>query len=116
MSIAKRYKDILDSQGVSVTYKRVTSQATNSSTLEKANTTTDETITVHFRKSAYKTVSGLVNEGERQMRISADSISFVPKANDLVVTSNGTMKVVSVDPRTANGLDAVYICVVRGDG
>lgn len=112
----ERYSGMLSKQGVEVTYKRITGQTINATTLVKSNTISTSTIKGHFRKFSSKDISGLVREGDRQFRIAASDITFEPQENDIVTTDEGDYKVVKVDVRTANGSNCLYICQLRGRG
>lgn len=114
LDINARVKTIIDAQGETVTYKQQTAAAFNSTTLANAITYTSHTIKAHFRKYNAKEITGLVREGDREVRIAADAISFVPEANDVVEVSGDVFKVVAVDNRVAYGSDSLYILTVRG--
>src|SRR4030065_1792428 len=107
MTAQTRIKTILDAQGETVTYRRVTAQSRSATTLKKTNTLTDTTsVNAHIRLYEAKELSGLVQAGDRQMRIAASEITFTPNNNDKVTVGGVDFNVVSVDSRTAGGTEA----------
>jgi len=114
LSIPARINAILASQGEPTTYRRVTGVAFSETTLANSPTYTEYAVAAHARKYSAKEISGLIRDGDREMRIASDAISFIPEENDIVLLGGDTYKVVSVDRRTANGEDALYILTIRG--
>lgn len=112
--ISDRVKKVIEQQGISITYTHITESVFDQATMTTSNTETVVVIQAHFRKFAAKEITGLIKEGDRQLRIAADSVSFVPERNDTILTSEGNFTIKSVDSRTAYGDPAVYICVARG--
>lgn len=113
-NIPEHVATILEAQGETVTYRRLSSVSFNETTLANTPTYTNSTIKAHARRYTAKEISGLVRDGDREVRIAADAVSFVPDENDIVLLGGDTYKVVSVDRRTAFGEDALYILTVRG--
>jgi hypothetical protein len=114
MSFAADIKRIIEQRGQPVTYKRLASVSKNDDTQIRANTYTDYTIKVNVRQYKAQELVGLIIEGDREVRIAAQSISFVPKPQDKVVIDSITFNVVSVNTRTDIGENAVHIIRVRG--
>jgi hypothetical protein len=115
MRIQKRIKSIIEKQGENVTYKHQNQVTRNTSTLKNTITYTDYTIKAHIRLYTPKEIAGLVSEGDREMRIAADSLPVVPKNNSRVVVNSQLYNIISVDRRTAYGEDALYILQIRGE-
>lgn len=114
MSIARRVASILNDKGQTVTYKQATGKTRSTTTLENTVTYTSHTIQAHFRLYDAKELSGSIEQGDRQMRIAAEEISFVPKTNDRVVINTKEFNVKSVDIRNVSNSDVLYICQIRG--
>ena len=114
MTVTSRIKAVIAREGISVIYKQITDQSVDTATMKKSNIYNSVTIKAHFRKFAQKEVTGLVKEGDRQMRIAADALGFSPKTNDIILQGVDTFKIVTVDTRVAHGTAAIHICVVRG--
>jgi hypothetical protein len=114
LDIASRVQATIEQQGSTVTYKRQTSASFNSTTMANTVTTTSYTISAHFRRFTLKEISGLVREGDREVRISANAITFTPQNNDIIEVDGDIFKVVSVDTRVSYGTAALHILVVRG--
>lgn len=109
-----RIEQILQEQGQTVTYRRVTGITRNETTLQNTQTTTDYTVKAHFRNFTDRELSGLVQENDRQVRIAKNSLSFTPASDDKIIVSGETYNIVNVDARTADGELAMYIMKVRG--
>ena len=115
MTIHSRIKTILDTQGELVTYRRVTAQTRSTSTLKKTNTLTNTSnVNAHIRLFKDTELSGLIQAGDREMRIAAEEITFIPNNDDRVNVAGTDFNVVSVSRCTANGSNAMYVLTIRG--
>lgn len=114
MSVQDRLAAIMAEQGETVTYRRVTSISRNSATQTRTNGYTNYTIKAHIRKFEAKEIVGLLQMGDREVRIATNSVSFIPSRNDHIIVGSEEFNVVSVDRRTANGSNALYILHIRG--
>jgi hypothetical protein len=59
-------------------------------------------------------IGGLVQQGDREVRIAAADLSFTPRLNDQVVIGGKTFQVVSVNTRSPFSEAAIHIVQVRG--
>jgi hypothetical protein len=66
------------------------------------------------RQYRAKEIKGLVQQGDREVRIAAADLSFTPRPNDRIVIGGKTFQVVSVDPRRPFDEAAIHILQVRG--
>lgn len=116
MSLTDRVKTIIAGQGgTSFSYKRVTGISRNNTTLQ--NTVTYSTTTGvrgHVRKYDAKELAGLIQEGDRQLRIAASEVDFTPKKDDRIVFTEGEYNVVSVDTRSCREGDLIHVLTIRG--
>lgn len=117
MSIASRVSGLVNVVGETATYKRKTAEGSlNTTTLQKTPTYTNYTIKISARKYTLREISaGLVDAGDREIRIASSDISFTPSRGDIVVIASKNYKVISVDTRTAKNENALHILRVGGD-
>jgi len=113
MTIAARINGIMARQGETATYKRVTGVSRNDTTMRRTNTYSSTTVKVHLRRFKDRELSGLVTETDRECRIAANALDFVPAPKDIVVVGGEEYKVFAVDRRTANGENALHILQLR---
>jgi len=66
------------------------------------------------RQYRVREIAGLVQQGDREVRIAAAALSFTPKPNDQVVIGGKTYQVVSVNTRSPFNEAAIHIVQVRG--
>ena len=65
----------------------------------------------HYRA---REIAGLVQQGDREVRIAAADLSFTPRLNDQVVIGGKTYQVISVNTRSPFSEAAIHILQVRG--
>jgi len=114
MSIAGRVAEIIAEHGETITYKRKTSRARNDTTLVIDNTFSDTTTVAHVRKYSDRELSGLIQQGDREMRIGADQITFEPSDHDIAVIDGAEFNIVSFDTRVDRNVKIEYIFHIRG--
>lgn len=112
--IRQNIQNIVENNAQTVTYRRTESTSRAANKLSKTNTTTDYTVKAHFRTYKQSEVAGLVQQGDREMRIAAGSITFTPKPNDTVIDGTRTYKVISVDTRIHKDVLLLHIMNIRG--
>ncbi len=113
MSIADRVQAIIEDQGETVTYQRITAGSRNAGTLTKTNTVTEYAIKAHFRLFKANDVAGLIQDGDSQCRIAANSITFIPTTSDKIVTAYKTFVIYQVDTRKVGDTLIEYIIHAR---
>jgi len=110
-----RYSSIINEQGTTITYRQSNEEPFNAVSQTRELTYTDFVIKGHFRKFSQKEITGLVKDGDRQLRIAASALTFTPKTNDMIeITGGEKFNIVTVDTRTTNGVDTMHICIARG--
>jgi hypothetical protein len=72
------------------------------------------TIKASVRQYRAREITGLVQQGDREVRIAAADLSFMPKPSDQVVIGGKTFQVVSVNTRSPFNEAAIHIVQVRG--
>lgn len=117
MSIAARVSGLSNSVGQTAVYKRKTAEGSfSTTTLQKTPSYTNYTIKICVRKYTVREISaGLVDAGDREVRIAAADLSFTPSRGDIIVISSKNYRVISVDTRTAKNENALHIVQVGGD-
>jgi hypothetical protein len=112
--MAARVQALIAVAGETITYKRVTHGSYNSSTMQSAPSVQSYTIKASVRQYRAREIAGLVQHGDREVRIAAADLSFSPKPNDQVVIGGKTFQVVSVNTRSPFNEAAIHIVQVRG--
>jgi hypothetical protein len=72
------------------------------------------TIKAGVRQYRAKEITGLVQQGAREVRIAAADLSFTPRPSDQVVIGGKTFQVVSVNTRSPFNEAAIHIVQVQG--
>lgn len=116
MSIASRVSALIGDIGETVTYKRVTGSTTmNTTTLTKEITYTDYTIKASVREYNLKMIkSGLVDAGDREVRIAGADLTFTPARGDVIIIDTKSFFVKSVNTRRPRNEVAIHILNVGG--
>jgi hypothetical protein len=112
--MAARVQALIGVAGETITYKRVTHGSYSTATLQSAPTLQSYTIKASVREYRAREIAGLVQQGDREVRIAAADLSFSPKPNDQVVIGGKTYQVVSVNTRSPFSEAAIHIVQVRG--
>ena len=95
-------------------YKRVTHGSYNTATLQSTPSVQSSAIKASVRQYRAREIEGLVQQGDREVRLAAADLSFTPKPNDQVVIGGKTFQVVSVNTRSPFNEAAVHIVQVGG--
>jgi hypothetical protein len=103
--MATRVQALIGVAGETITYKRVTHGSYSTATLQSAPSVQSYTIKAGVRQYRAREIAGLVQQGDREVRIAAADLSFTPRPND---------QVVSVNTRTPFSEAAIHIVQVRG--
>jgi hypothetical protein len=112
--MAARVQALIGVAGETITYKRVTHGAYSTVTLQSTPSTQSYTIKAGVRQYRAREISGLVQQGDREVRIAAADLSFTPRPNDQVVIGGKTYQVESVNTRSPLGEATIHIVQVRG--
>jgi hypothetical protein len=111
-----RVEQIVRRQGQPITYKRLTGVTRNETTLQNTNTYTTHSLVGYFRLFKDRELTHLIQQGDREVRLPAHSMTFVPKFNDRILLADGrSYNVVGVDERYFGGSAGMYILHLRGD-
>jgi hypothetical protein len=100
--------------GETITYKRVTHGSYRAATLQSTPSVQSYTIKASVREYRAREIAGLVQQGDREVRIAAADLSFTPRSNDQVGIGGKTFQVASVNTRSPFGEAAIHIVQVRG--
>jgi hypothetical protein len=112
-----RVKAIVEAYGYAMTYKDVSaSSRSGTGGLTRANTTAEYAFIGHIRRYKPEELSqNLLEFGDRELRIAAESISFTPRVNDFVEHRGKDYRVVAVDTRGSDAEgDIMHIVSLRG--
>ncbi len=112
--MAARVQAMIGRAGETVTYKRVTHGSYSTATLQSTPSVQSSTIKAGVRQYRAREIGGLVQQGDREVRIAAADLSFTPRQNDQVVIGGKTFQVVSVNTRSPFNEAAIHILLVRG--
>jgi hypothetical protein len=112
--MAARVQALIGVAGETITYRRVTHSSYNTTTLQSTASVESYTIKAGVREYRAREIGGLVQQGDREVRIAAADLSFTPRPNDQVVIGGKTYQVVSVNTRSPFNEAAIHIVQVRG--
>jgi hypothetical protein len=112
--MAARVQTLIGVAGETITYKRVTHGSFNTATLQSTPSVQSYTIKAGVRQYRAMEFTGLVQQGDREVRIAAADLIFTPRPNDQVVIGDKTYEVVSVNTRSPCSEAAIPIVQVRG--
>jgi len=112
--MAARVQALIGVAGETITYKRVTHSSYSTATLQSTPSVQSYTIKAGVRQYRAREIAGLVQQGDREVRIAAADLSFSPKPNDQIVIGGKTYQVVSVNTRRPFNEAAMHIVQVRG--
>jgi hypothetical protein len=107
---------IIDRVGQEVTYRKVQPGTYNATTGKMSNHITNDIIaSAHVRSYTSKEITGLINVGDREVRMIGDDDSILdPKEGDQIKIGSQWFRVVSVDRRYAGDDIALNILHVTG--
>jgi hypothetical protein len=112
--MAARVQALIGVAGETMTYKRVTHGSYSTATLQSTPSVQSSAIKASVRQYRAREITGLVQQGDREVRIAAADLSFTPRTNDQVVIGGKTYQVVSVNTRSPFNEAAIHIVQVRG--
>lgn len=114
MSFADRTQAIIEDIGQPVTFTRVTPGTLNTSMQHIDETVVTKTVKASVRHYRAREISGLVQNGDREVRIAALSLGFAPTIKDRITIDSRPSQIISVNIRSPRGEPAIYIIQVRG--
>jgi hypothetical protein len=100
--------------GETITYTRITHGSYSTATLQSAPSVQSYTVKAGVRQSRAKEIKGLIQQGDREVRIAAADVRFKPKQNDQVVIGGKTYEVVSANTRSPFDAAAIHMLQARG--
>jgi hypothetical protein len=112
--MAARVQALSGVAGETISYKRVTHGSFSTATLQSTPSVQSYTIKAGVRQYRAREITGLVQQGDREVRIAAADLSFTPRSNDQVGIGGKTFQVASVNTRSPFGEAAIHIVQVRG--
>jgi hypothetical protein len=112
--MAARVQALIGRAGGTITYKRVAHGAYSTATLQSTPSVQSSTIKAGVRQYRAREIAGLIQQGDREVRIAAADLGFTPKQNDQVVIGGKTYEVVSVNTRSPFDEAAIHMLQVRG--
>lgn len=113
-SFSTRVSSLIAYFGSPVSLRKITVGALNTTTLQATTTYVDYPVNAAIRFYKPHEISGLVQDGDRQVKIASDDIAITPRANDKIVDGSKTYNIISVNTRAVKGSTATYIMQVRG--
>ena len=113
--MSERVKNIINQVGEDVTFIDRTSTY-NISTGENAHVDA-ETIVKGFvrRYTPQELTGGLVQQIDREVKVSVDVINFTPKESDKLKIEDKTYTIIAIDSVNAKNDDCLYVIQVRGN-
>ena len=112
--MAARVQALIGRAGEIITYKQVTHGSYDPATMLSTPSVQSYSIKAGVRQYRAREIAGLVQQGDREVRIAAADLSFTPRPNDQVVIGGKTFQVVSVNTRSPFNEAAIHLVQVRG--
>ena len=113
--ISSRVKSIIVANGMDITLSQRTTTY-NKTTGENTSTYVSNSAKGFVRKyKAEELAGGLILQHDREVKIAVDSLSVVPKEQDLVTVDSKQYQIISVETRNAKGANCMYVIQVRGN-
>ena len=112
--MAARVQSLIGVAGETIFYKRVTHGSYSTATLQSTPSMQSYTIKAGMREYRAREIAGLVQQGDREVRIAAADLSFSPRPNEQIVIGGKTFQVVSVNTRSPFNEAAIHMLQVRG--
>ena len=111
--IAARVQALIAVAGETITCKRVARGSYSTAALQRTPSVQSYTIKAGVRQYRAREIAGLVQQGDREVRIAAADLRCTPGPNDQVVIGGKMYQVVSVNTRSPFGEAAIHIVQVR---
>jgi hypothetical protein len=105
---------LIGEAGETITDTRVTHGSDSTGTRHHAPSVQSYAIKAGVRQYRGHEIAGLVQQGDREVRIAAADLSFTPRLNDQVVIGGKTSQVVLVTTRSPFSEAAIHMVQVRG--
>jgi hypothetical protein len=103
-------KRIIGAKGADVIWEKITGGTYSAATGKiSGNSTQQYTIKGHYRNYRPKEISGILEQGDKELRSSTD-VAFEPLEGDIVTIEGTDYRVMGVD----NRLNKLYVVHVRG--
>jgi hypothetical protein len=112
--MADRVQALIGKAGETITSTRVTHGSYGTATRQSPPSVQSDTMKASVRQYRAREIAGLVQQGDREVRIAAADLSFTPQPNDQVVIGGQTYQIVSVNTRRPCNEAAIHLVQVRG--
>lgn len=76
----------------------------------------DAVIRAAVRNFRSTELSGLIDQGDREVRIAPSDLGFIPDAQDIILIDGLSYSIINIDERKFNDTPLLYIIQVRGAG
>lgn len=107
--------DIIERAGRTVTYRKLSPDSTYSAATGKLTPTyEDYTVKAGVRNYTPKEITGLINYGDREVRLKGLDLPFTPAEGDTVVIGAQSFRVSSINTLAAGDEEALHIMHVQG--
>lgn len=111
--ISKGAGRVLNKAGRDVSYV-IIDDGYDPATRKTSDSRTTLTVRANIRNYKPHEIKGLVEFGDREVRLAASEISFVPKKGDEIIDGNQKLRVASSNPLYAGSVAALYVLIAKG--
>lgn len=113
--MARGAANIIERAGVLVTYRKLNATSTYSTTTGKMTASeTDYSVRVGVRSYSPREITGLVNAGDREVRLRGIDLPFTPAEGDKIQIGTQWVMVRSINTLYAGDDQAMHIMQVSG--
>lgn len=115
MQFAKGAADIIERAGRDITYRQILSTSTYDPATGKLTPSfQSHSVRAGVREYTPREITGLVNFGDREVRLRAIDLPFTPAEGDTVVVGSQQFRVASINTLAAGNEEALHILRVSG--
>jgi len=114
MSFQLPVSNIINRVGTGVTYRSTSSSVYNVASGVNSPTYTDYPVKAFIRNYSPKEIAGLIQQGDREVRIAAMDLTILPKPTDKITIAGKDFVVLSVNIMYPHNVATLFIIQVRG--
>lgn len=111
--LRKVAQTVLKQFGTSVTFRRVTGTAYNTTTRTMTPTTADTVVKGRLDEYKDRELSDTIHAGDRKLTVAAADLAYTPSVDDKVVIATVMYDIVRVEPQLATDLAAIHVVQLR---
>ena len=105
---------LINKVGRTIVYNSISSGDFDVATLSVSNTATDFILKAHIKNYKASEIVGLIQQGDKEIRISAKDLSISPALRDTITFNGGKYAIIAINTLGDRNEDILHILTVRG--